>query len=269
MKYFESPALVAVVNSVVILKVCLFLLLLMSWPAPAQAGQLAERLAAYPNWPHQPTLHNAAGDLFYPDWFLGQWWVTSTLVDAVAPLAPEIVTPGFEGNRQLLNQPISFAIRFIRSPTGGKVISDRAFNGLSLARAYLGDQAVVAVKVDPQSVNRQITLMRSQCPEQKVCERQLVSVVSDRAAESPQLTQFITSELFQQQFRGQPQLYFNQVENTTAYQRVDGNEPTLTAQQVTAVYLSPQDPDYLKVGDRPVVLYRYELEFSPMPKAAS
>jgi hypothetical protein len=243
------------------------ILLLVSWSAPSQAGQLAERLTAYPNWQHKPALQKTEGDLFYPDWFLGDWWVTSTLVDAVAPLAPKIVTPGFEGNRQLLNQPVSFAIRFIKA-AGGKVISDRAFNGLSLARAYLGEKSVIAVKVDPQSVNRQITLLRSQCREQKVCERQLVSVVSDRGLESPQPSQFVTSELFQQQFRGQPQLYFNQVENTTAYQRVEASQPTLSAQQVTAIYLSPQDPDYLKAGDRPVVLYRYELQFSPLPKVA-
>jgi hypothetical protein len=245
------------------------LMLLLGWSAPAQAGPLADRLAAYPGWQHKPALQKTAGDLFYPDWFLGDWWVTSTLVDAVAPLAPAIVTPGFEGNRQLLNQPVSFAIRFIKAPTVGKVISDRAFNGSSLARAYLGDKAVIAVKVDPQSVNRQITLLRSQCREQKVCERQLISVVSDRASESPQSDQFITSELFQQQFRGQPQLYFNQVENTTAYQQVDAPQPTLTAEQVTAIYLSPQDPNYLKAGNRPIVLYRYRLKFSPMPKADS
>jgi hypothetical protein len=242
----------------------LLVLLLVNWAAPAQAGRLVERLATYPDWQHKPALQKAADDLFYPDWFLGDWQVTSTLVDAIAPLAPEIVTPGFEGNRQLLNQPVRFAIRFIHDSSGRKVISDRAFNGLSLARAYLGDKAVVAVKVDPQSVNRQITLLRSRCPEQEVCERQLVSVVSDRATESSQTHQFITSELFQQQFRGQPQLYFNQVENTTAYQFVETSQPTLTADQVTAIYLSPQDPDYLKAGDRPVVLYRYRLVFSPV-----
>ena len=42
------------------------------------------------------------------------WQVTSTLIDLAAPLAPEIVTPGFEGNRRQLNQPVSFVVRFVK-----------------------------------------------------------------------------------------------------------------------------------------------------------
>jgi hypothetical protein len=43
----------------------------------------------------------------------------------------------------------------------------------------------------------------------------------------------------------------------------------ITADQITAIYLSPQDPDYFKTlvsdnplsGPRPVALYRYSMEF--------
>lgn len=238
----------------------------------AAAGPLADRLSQYPDWQAKPPTQPAQGDLAYPDWFAGNWTVSTTLVDLVAPLAPEIVTPGFESNRQFLNQPIAFNVRFVETkvPTGilarstKQIVSDRAYNGTQLAKAYLGDRAVLAVKVDPNNPNRQVTLLRS--------DRQLASTVTDRAIEAPSSDQFITTEVFRQEFRGAPQIYFNQVENTTAYMRqtIDSaDQPAIVADQITAIYLSPQDPDYFKtlVSDnplseaRPVALYRYRLEF--------
>ncbi|MFM5898527.1 MAG: DUF6816 family protein, partial [Dolichospermum sp.] len=75
--------------------------------------------------------------------------------------------------------------------------------------------------------------------------------------------QFIASEVFQQLFKGGSHPYFNTVESTTAYQKLSTPSPSITADQVTAVYLSPQDPDYFTAGSRPVALYRYRLEFFP------
>jgi hypothetical protein len=37
----------------------------------------------------------------------------------------------------------------------------------------------------------------------------------------------------------------------------------MVADQMTAVYLSPQDPDFFKSGNQPVALYRYRLELIP------
>jgi hypothetical protein len=170
---------------------------------------------------------------------------------------------------------------FVFSPREKQIVSDRAYNGMSLAKAYLGDRAVLAVKVDPSNPNRQITLLRSESPELPFSERQLVSTVTARAIESPDRDRFLTSEIFAQEFRGTPQLYFNEVENTTAYQHYSSNpgeleksaKPPIAADQVTAIYLSPQDPDYFKtipdgnfLGEpQPVALYRYRLEFQPNP----
>lgn len=108
-------------------------LVLLLWGGEAQAGQLAERLAQFPHWESKPPVTAAEGDLVYPDWMEGTWNVTSTLVDQVAPLAPEVVTPGFESNRRYLNQPVSFLVRFqaLSNPPIGRVpatqteISDR------------------------------------------------------------------------------------------------------------------------------------------------
>jgi hypothetical protein len=225
----------------------------------AIAGALEKRLAQFPDWQSQPPVQVAKGDLIYPDWFAGDWQVTTTLTEMVAPFAPEVVTPGFESNRQFMDQPIAFPVRFVKSGRG--IVSDRAFNGMSLAKAYLGDRAVRAVKVDPKNPNKQVTLLRD--------ERELASTVTARATES-EVDRFITSELFQQEFRSVSQLYFNAVENTTAYAKQSEGEMAIVADQVTAIYLSPQDPDYFKTQSqgiaRPVALYRYRMEFSrPSP----
>nr|WP_242039759.1 hypothetical protein [Anabaena sphaerica] len=234
----------------------------------AQAGELAERLANFPHWEKLTSVKPAEGDLVYPDWMAGTWQVTSTLVDLAAPLAPDIITPGFEGNRSQLNQPVSFLVRFVKvkpqifgiktlpkiDNQSGILVADRVFNSLNLSKAYLGDKAVLAVKVDPESPNRQITLFRG--------ERQLVSLVTARTTENTP-NQFITTEVFQQYFKGGSRAYFNTVESTTAYHLFSRANPKIEADQVTAVYLSPQDPDYFTAGSRPVALYRYRLEFVP------
>jgi hypothetical protein len=250
---------------------CLIVLFLLGWSGSAAAGELAEHLAKFPQWEKLNSVQPASGDLVYPEWMAGTWKITSTLVDLVAPLAPDIVTPGFESNRQQLNRPVSFIVRFIKQqPTvtvGVKfipqlinqspiLVADRAFNSLNLAKAYLGEQAVLSVKVDPASPNRQITFLRG--------ERQLVSIVTARTTETISDNQFITAEVFQQLFKGSSRPYFNAVESTTAYHKLAKNNPAIEADQITAVYLSPQDPNYFQAGSQPVALYRYRLEFFPV-----
>ncbi|MCC5642141.1 hypothetical protein LC607_04005 [Nostoc sp. CHAB 5824] len=245
---------------------CLLLLFLL-WGGDALAGDLSERLANFPQWEKLTSVQPASGDLVYPEWMAGTWQVTSTLIDLAAPLAPDIVTPGFEGNRQQLNQPVSFVVRFVeeQSHVSGlkilpqidyksPIVADRAFNSLNLARAYLGDEAVLLVKVDPDSPNRQITFLRS--------SRQLVSIVTARGTETTPDGKFITTEVFQQLFKGGSRPYLNSVESTTAYHKLPASNSAIEADQVTAVYLSPQDPDYFKADSRPVALYRYRLEFA-------
>lgn len=260
------------------------LALLLLWlfcSGTAQAETLIERLALFPNWHEKPLVQPAKGDLIYPDWFAGDWTVTTTLVDMVAPLAPDVVTPGFESNRQFLDRPITFPVHFVKEEVSGMqlfiqplmqslfsdrppaIVANRAFNGISLAKAYLGDRAILAVKVDPNNPNRQITLFRD--------DRQLVSTVTARTIEAPSPEQFFTTEVFQQEFLGTPEIYFNEVENTTAYTRQPDapSSPAIVADQVTAIYLSPQDPNYFEAIDpgslfgqpRPVALYRYRMEF--------
>ncbi len=241
----------------------------------ANAGELNQRLENFPQWEKLTSVQPAVGDLIYPKWMKGEWEVKSTLIDLVAPLAPEIVTPGFASNRQYVNQPVSFQVRFVNQLTNEQasdflltkagqektVIADRAYNGLNLARAILGKDTVKAVKVDPDSPNRQITFLRGKCDEEIICDRQLISIVKNRAIENPAKDKFIATEVFQQIFKGAARPYLNLVESTTAYKKLSTSNPKIEANQVTAVYLSPQDPDYFKAVNKPVALYKYRLEF--------
>jgi hypothetical protein len=247
------------------------LLLLAVWllcSGQAQAGVLGDdpkgpvfdyRIQHVPSGQALPSLAPAQGDLVYPDWFQGTWQLTSTLVELTAPLAPALTTPGFEGNQTWLHQPVTCVVRFLSVPKvswgivplvqgQSQVISDRAFNGLNLARAYLSDGAVKAVKVDPSNPNRQVTLLDH--------GRQLTSTVTARGTETPSPERFVTTERFQQVFSGTAIPYLNQVDIITDYSQTPAG---IVADQVTAVYLSPQDPEFFKALDQPVALYHYRL----------
>jgi hypothetical protein len=135
-----------------------------------------------------------------------------------------------------------------------EIVADRAFNGLNLAQAYLGEQTVKTVKVDPDNPNRQLTILQG--------DRQLESTIISRAVETPSDEEFLATEIFHQIFRGTAQPFFNEVETTTAYHVIDDEH--IAADQVTAIYLSPQDPNYFKARNQPVALYRYRLSLTAM-----
>lgn len=246
-----------------LLNILLFFLIFFSLSDPAMAATIQNRIQQYPQWNSKPSVQLAKGDLQYPEWMAGTWNVESTLIDKVAPLAPDIVSPGFEDNDDYIDKAISFKVRFgkeyFTSPSGllstfrssqPFVVADRAFNGQKIAEAYLGEDNVYQVKTDPDNPNQQITFLRG--------ERKLISKVTGRGREMPQEGEFISTEVTQQLFRSPDSLYLNEVETTSDYHLLDSGN--IEAEQITAIYLSPQDPDYFTAGDRPVALYRYHLE---------
>jgi hypothetical protein len=250
----------------------------------AQAGQLKDRLSAFPNWNHKPMVQAVKEDLYYPEWMEGEWNVTSTLVDRIAPLAPKIKTPGFKNSSETLHKPIQFQVRFktveslpklqifpltLFFPQPGsepekdgkiyqKIVGDRAFNGFNIGRATLGENGILSVKVDPTNPNRQLTVLPGNL--------QLTSTVTGRSSEIPSDDQFIATEISQQLFESSSQIYLNEVETTTAYQaKFDhigskSEVKSIVADQVTAVYLSPKDPNFFTASGHPVALYRYKLK---------
>ena len=260
------------------------------WSNDAIAETLADRIVNFPNWENKPSISAAKTDLIYPDWMAGNWNVKSTLVDMLAPLAPEIVTPGFENNRQYLHQPVNFQVRFIKLKSNlntkeiseqksinfptywfsvinnrkvekldlppEAVIADREFNGLNIGKALLGNDAILSVKIDRDNPNRQTTILADNL--------ELVSVITNRATEQFNSDNFISCEITQQLFQGETMIYLNEVETTTDYHHIldkDRGE-IIEGNQITAIYLSPQDPDYFLAVNRPVALYRYQLELS-------
>jgi hypothetical protein len=235
-------------------------------PAKLIAASLVDRLAQYPQWQNKPPVKVAQGDLYYPQWMAGTWSVESILTEQIAPLAPEIVTPGFQDNQRYINQPIKFLVRFGEQNSKPQkqlffpkinnnnqpnlIVADRIFNGENIAAAYLGDSNVLQVKVAPDNPNKQITFLKG--------ERKLISTVTGRASETPETYHFMTTELTKQLFKSPERIYLNEVETTSDYQLITPKE--IIAQQITAIYLSPQDPAYFQSRDRPVAIYRYQLK---------
>ena len=262
LQFFLSNCINFVIRPVGIIA-CTILVTFFSFNQSAIALSLSQRIEQFPQWNSKPPVQVAKGDLAYPDWMAGTWQVTSTLIEQVAPLAPELVTPGFEANQRYLNKPYKFTVRFGKeyfsadksaltsSFVLGKVpiVADRAFNGKHIAQAYLGQENVLSVKVDPENPNKQITKLRG--------DRRLISQVTGRASETPQTDKFTATEVTQQLFRSNERIYLNEVETTSAYQLLQPGK--IEAEQITAIYLSPQDPDYFMAVGRPVALYRYHL----------
>ena len=133
-------------------------------------------------------------------------------------------------------------------------MADRAFNSRNITQAYLGDDQVYQIKIDPDNPNQQITFLGG--------ERQLISKITGRAREIPNDQELITTEITQQLFKSPERIYLNEVEITSDYQLKNLNN--IEAEQITSVYLSPQDPAYFKARNSPVALYHYHLDLTKL-----
>ena len=248
-------------------RIILFIVAFTLFSQSAIASPLANRLQQYPQWDNKPPAKIARGDLYYPQWMAGTWSVESILKEQIAPLAPEVITPGFNDNQQYIDRPVTFLVRFETKDSqpekrlffqqqnnarGNFVVADRVFNGTNIAAAYLGTNNVLKVTVDPENPNRQLTLLNG--------DRKLISTVIKRASETLTERHFMTTEVTKQLFESPTRFYLNEVETTSDYQLIAPEK--IQAQQFTAIYLSPQDPDYFKAINRPVAIYRYQLNLN-------
>jgi hypothetical protein len=239
----------------------LLLMLLFFWQNGAVAASLPQHIADFPRW-SLPTNLLTEGELIYPQWFAGEWQATSILREQVAPLAPAVVTPGFDRNKANIDRPYQFRVRFGSTTTtvaagiaverkSEKIVADRTFNGEQIANAYLGANAVKSIQTSDRPRVVQVTKLSN--------GTELRSTVTGYGSELLGSDSFVTTEVDQQIFQGKT-TYLNTVETTTKYRLVGKHH--ITADQVTAIYLSPQDPDYFRSLQRPVALYRYTLELT-------
>lgn len=90
--------------------IILICLILLSCTSTAVAASIKERVEQFPQWTSKPSIKLARGDLEYPEWMAGTWNVTSILTEQIAPLSPDIVTPGFEDNQDYLDKAIAFQV---------------------------------------------------------------------------------------------------------------------------------------------------------------
>lgn len=94
-------------------------------------------------------------DVFYPEWFLGRWRVTSTLTGVNAPAGEGFFSPGRNGTAALEqarveigpSRALEYECRWVRRPDG-KIVVDRAFNVASISRASMGARAVQDTQED-------------------------------------------------------------------------------------------------------------------------
>ena len=95
-------------------------------------------------WPElylpSPPITNISKDLIYPNWFEGNWLVTS---------------------QDLINEseePVIYEVNFFKNNLN-EVIGNRAKNSESIGKAIFGDTLIKVVD-DPQSFNNQITYLK-------------------------------------------------------------------------------------------------------------
>jgi hypothetical protein len=249
--------------------IVLFILIFSNSFLPVEAGELADRVANFPNWRGLPNGLKSNNVVDYPEWFVGEWQATSTLKSQLAPLAPDIVTPGFNSNQKYIDRPLSFQVRFFAEterkqidpltypwqlPTqkSPKIIADRIFNSRNITKAYLGEKAIADIRLNPRRSTEQITEFAD--------GKTLLSIVTGYRKENPKPDEFIATEVSQQIFQQEPQIYLNSVETTTTYKYSSQPNPHIEANQLTAIYLSPQDPQYFQAKQQPVALYQYSLQ---------
>lgn len=229
----------------------------------ADAENLVNRINNYPHWTNKVNLPAPVTEIIYPEWFAGNWQLTNILTEQTAPLAPNFKTPGFDNNSIYINKKITFPVKFTKTILRNNkanflpkkinqdtaIIADRLFNSQSISRAYMGADNIKSIEINPLNSTEQITTFQE--------NNQLISSVIGRQQQNISPEEFLTSELTRQFFRRVGNIYINFVETTTKYHLIDDN--SIEADQFTAVYLSPQDPNYFSAFDQPVALYKYKL----------
>jgi hypothetical protein len=187
-------------------------------PAPAAAddgGLLEARIAAWPQWRLPgPLPRPGRADLEYPDWFAGDWLVSS-LEDGAPP-----------------EETVHWPVRFRPIPGGG-VVGERAANARAVGQVLLG-KALREVRDDPANPNRQIARLAGD----QILE---TTVVGRRSGQDPRDGGlFLADELVLQVLHGPGDPRVSRIETLSRYERRRQDGQTwIEAEQWQARYPSP------------------------------
>eukprot|EP00884_Botryococcus_braunii_P004263 jgi/Botrbrau1/13838/Bobra.0056s0075.1 len=218
------------------------------------------------------TLGGGPSDLFFPDEFLGEWEVASTLIKVDLPCGPEFV-PDLRvverAKKEDLNIVLRYKASFIRNG-GGNVVIDRRYNTAQLLEVYMGDSITSRgdlVSWSPESPN----VLKISLPG----GAEVSTRVTRRSLDRPTADRINTSEFFEQIFQDsrsqQPRVKASRCFTKYKWRDLEAAEreggPAIVATQVVSDYLTPDDGEelMLRAGDRPIVKYTYTMAFFKVP----
>ena len=160
---------------------------------------LQQRFDSWPQWslPAPLPRPRAQQDLIYPDWFAGDWQVTSEALDESGERIPD-------------DLPLIYEVRFVANRRNA-LIGDRPFNAASVGRALLGE-TLLSVEQNPDQVNRQLARFRDDVV--------LETTVIGRRETTPKAdSDFFSDELVLQILHGPGAPRLSRIETLTHYVR--------------------------------------------------
>ncbi len=205
-----------------------------------KSSQLTERKLIFPDW-RFPSLLNRPGwkeDLIYPNWFEGEWNVTSKM----------------DGDEN--QESIFHSAKFIYN-SEGNLIADREYNTQSYA-LNTKDSDFLSVKNDPDSPNRQFAKLTD--------DRYLETKIVGRLKENTNDNSFITDELILQILHTPEFSRVSQVETLTEFTKCSKNKNHLNksggfdicGEQFQAIY----NPPGQSIISKPIKLQKFKLVLS-------
>ena len=160
---------------------------------------LQQRFDSWPQWslPAPLPRPRAQQDLIYPDWFAGEWQVTSEALDESGERIPD-------------DRPLVYEVRFVVNRRN-ELIGDRPFNAASVGKALLGE-TLLSVEQNPDQVNRQLARFRDDVV--------LETTVIGRRETTPKAdSDFFSDELVLQILHGPGAPRLSRIETLTHYVR--------------------------------------------------
>ncbi|KAG7671449.1 hypothetical protein NADE_000913 [Nannochloris sp. 'desiccata'] len=255
-------------------------------PGSSENLYLLPRLDAVPGSISQPS-YLAPWDpktIYYPRWLFGQWNVTSTFTSVATPLKKYVP----EGFLQQANAPsedggvgstYNYALRFYstlpdtfsnnaRFMLGlgypeDAIIADKAFNTKQTSDAFLGyTGAVASVEFDPRDAPLRQTVELSRLGPDMVPlpPRRIELYVNALKSEQPGGVEgdgkiFVTSELARQVLVAVRDVQVTDYEVINEYRLIAPGK--IEGRQRSLLYLTPQDPNYFRAGNKAVTMYDY------------